>query len=124
MGDAARLIAALPFWMARRGWRIVVKLGGSAMEEPAALAATLRDLAWLNLACQRVVLVHGGGKPIDRALTLAGIVPRKVHGRESIPEKPVGPGHRNPRDSPSARTTGAYLILNFIGSGELERNIP
>jgi acetylglutamate kinase len=81
MSDTARLTATLPFWIARRGWRIVVKLGGSAMEDSAALAATLRDLAWLHLVGQRVVLVHGGGKPIDRALTAAGVVPRKVNGR-------------------------------------------
>ena len=29
----------------------------------------------------RPVLVHGGGKPIDRAMAEAGLVPRKVLGR-------------------------------------------
>src|SRR5205085_7448970 len=28
-----------------------------------------------------VVLVHGGGKPIDRAMTEAGLTPKKVAGR-------------------------------------------
>ena len=86
MSDPDRLMATMPFWLARRGWRVVVKLGGSAMEEPAALAATLRDVAWLNLVGQRVVLVHGGGKPIDRALMAAGIVPRKINGRRMTDE--------------------------------------
>jgi acetylglutamate kinase len=86
MNDLDRLIATLPFWLARRNWRVVVKLGGSAMEEPPALAATLRDVAWLHLVGQRVVLVHGGGKPIDRALTNSGIVPRKVGGRRITDE--------------------------------------
>ena len=31
--------------------------------------------------------------------------------------------HGNPRDSPFDRTTGTRLILNNIGSGELERNV-
>lgn len=86
MSDAARLIASFPFWIARRGWRVVVKLGGSAMEDSAAQDATLRDLAWLNLVGQRVVLVHGGGKQIDGALKAAGIVPRKVNGRRITDE--------------------------------------
>ena len=29
----------------------------------------------------RPVLVHGGGKPIDRAMAAAGLKPRKVQGR-------------------------------------------
>jgi acetylglutamate kinase len=76
----------LPFWIDRRGWRIVVKLGGSAMENSTSLVATLRDLTWLNLTGQRVVLVHGGGKPIDRALQSAGLVPHKVNGRRVTDE--------------------------------------
>ena len=60
---------------------IVVKLGGSAMEDPAATDACLRSVATLNRVGVPVVLVHGGGKPIDRAMAEAGITPRKVAGR-------------------------------------------
>lgn len=60
---------------------VVVKLGGSAMEEPTATRGTLECVAALNLLRVRIVVVHGGGKPIDRAMAAAGIEPRKVQGR-------------------------------------------
>src|SRR5262249_10822200 len=67
-----------------RGFRdrvVVVKLGGSAMEDPAATDACLRSVATLNHLGVPLVLVHGGGKPIDRAMAEAGLVPKKVAGR-------------------------------------------
>lgn len=60
---------------------VVVKLGGSAMEEPSATEACLRSVATLNKLGVPLVLVHGGGKPIDRAMAEAGLVPKKVAGR-------------------------------------------
>jgi acetylglutamate kinase len=65
----------------RAGPPVVVKLGGSAMEDPAATDACLRSVAVLNHLGVPLVLVHGGGKPIDRAMAEAGLVPRKVAGR-------------------------------------------
>jgi len=66
---------------AAQGRPVVVKLGGSAMEEPAATRATLAAVAELQAAGFKVVLVHGGGKPIDRAMAAAGLTPVKVQGR-------------------------------------------
>jgi acetylglutamate kinase len=66
---------------AHRGRPVVVKLGGSAMEDPAATDACLRSVAVLNLLGVPLVLVHGGGKPIDRAMAEAGLTPKKVAGR-------------------------------------------
>jgi acetylglutamate kinase len=59
----------------------VIKLGGSAMEEPAALEATLQDVVFMETVGMRPVLVHGGGKVIDRAMASAGLEPRKLQGR-------------------------------------------
>src|SRR5206468_6372398 len=59
----------------------VVKLGGSAMEDPAVTDACLRSVATLNRLGVPLVLVHGAGKPIDRAMAEAGLTPRKVAGR-------------------------------------------
>ena len=64
-----------------RGQTIVVKLGGSAMEDPAATDACLRSIAVLNRLGVRVALVHGGGKLIDRAMAKVGLTPKKVAGR-------------------------------------------
>jgi acetylglutamate kinase len=64
-----------------RGLTVVVKLGGSAMEDPAATDACLKSVATLNHLGVPIVLVHGGGKPIDRAMAVAGLTPKKVAGR-------------------------------------------
>src|SRR5947209_3464288 len=64
-----------------RGRPVVVKLGGSAMEDPAATEACLRSVAALHTLSVPIVLVHGGGKPIDRAMAEAGLTPKKVAGR-------------------------------------------
>jgi len=85
MDDAIRkadvLIEALPYIRTFRDRLTVIKLGGSAMEDPAALAATLEDVVFMATVGLRPVLVHGGGKPIDRAMAAAGLVPRKIRGR-------------------------------------------
>lgn len=73
-----------------RGRAIVVKLGGSAMEDPAATRGTLEAVVALQTLGVRQVLVHGGGKPIDRAMAAAGIEPRKVAGRRYTDEKTLG----------------------------------
>src|SRR5881227_3640841 len=75
------LIEALSYIRTFRNRLTVVKLGGSAMEDPAALHATLQDVVFMETVGLRPVLVHGGGKPIDRAMAAAGLVPRKVQGR-------------------------------------------
>ncbi len=78
---AEAFAAAVERLRAFRERPVVVKLGGSAMEDPAATDACLRSVATLNQLRIPVVLVHGGGKPIDRAMAEAGITPRKVAGR-------------------------------------------
>src|ERR671934_1707648 len=85
MDDAIRkaevLIEALSYIRTFRDRLTVIKLGGSAMEEADALRATLQDVVFMETVGLRPVLVHGGGKPIDRAMAAAGLEPRKVHGR-------------------------------------------
>ncbi len=75
------LIEALPYIRRFRDRFVVIKLGGSAMEEPEALLATLQDAVFMATVGIRPILVHGGGKAIDRAMTGAGLTPKKVRGR-------------------------------------------
>src|SRR5438046_344224 len=56
------------------------------MEDPDSLRATLQDVVFMETVGMRPVLVHGGGKAIDRAMELAGIKPRKVLGRRYTDE--------------------------------------
>src|SRR6476620_8619405 len=79
--SAEAFAAAVERLCAHRGRVVVVKLGGSAMEDPAATDACLRSVATLNALGVPLVLVHGGGKPIDRAMAEAGLTPKKVAGR-------------------------------------------
>ena len=90
MDDAIRkaeiLIEALGYIHAFRHRQVVIKLGGSAMEEPAALRSTLQSILFLAAVGLRPVLVHGGGKPIDRAMTAANLPTKKVLGRRYTDE--------------------------------------
>jgi acetylglutamate kinase len=85
MDDAIRkaeaLIEALSYIRTFRDRLTVIKLGGSAMENAAALEATLQDVVFLETAGMRPILVHGGGKLIDRAMEASGLQPRKIQGR-------------------------------------------
>jgi acetylglutamate kinase len=78
---AEALIRAAATARKLRGKVRVVKLGGSAMEDPAATRGTLESVVCLQTLGVRLVLVHGGGKPIDRAMAAAGLTPKKVAGR-------------------------------------------
>jgi acetylglutamate kinase len=78
---AETLLRATAVARSLRGRILVVKLGGSAMEDPSATRGTLEAVVALQTLGVRLVLVHGGGKPIDRAMAAAGLEPKKVAGR-------------------------------------------
>src|SRR6516225_11766728 len=80
------LIEALSYIRNFRDRLTVIKLGGSAMEDPEALRATLQDVVFMETVGLRPILVHGGGKAIDRAMAAAGLRPRKVQGRRITDE--------------------------------------
>src|SRR5919205_265731 len=84
---AATLIEALSYIRTFRDKLTVIKLGGSAMEEPEALRATLQDVVFMETVGMRPILVHGGGRAIDRAMDAAGLKPRKVQGRRATDEE-------------------------------------
>ena len=90
MDDAIRkadvLIEALSYIRTFRDRLTVIKLGGSAMEDPETLRATLQDVVFMETVGMRPLLVHGGGKAIDRAMAAAGLRPRKVQGRRITDE--------------------------------------
>ncbi len=75
------LIEALAWIRRFRGRHVVIKLGGSALEEREAVRNFLTDVIFLQSVGLHPILVHGGGKDIDKAMAAAGITPRKVQGR-------------------------------------------
>jgi len=86
IGKADVLIEALAWIRRFRGKVTVIKLGGSVMENEVALRHLLIDIVFLETVGMRVVVVHGGGKAIDKAMAAAGIVPRKIGGRRYTDE--------------------------------------
>jgi len=59
---------------------IVIKYGGSLLDEATHRRAFLKEVAALSRNRQ-IILVHGGGKEISRQMEKEGIVPRFVNGR-------------------------------------------
>jgi acetylglutamate kinase len=74
------LIEALPYILRFRGDAVVVKFGGSAMEDKASVQTVLKDVAFMECVGLRPVLVHGGGKAISLRMKEAGLRPVFVKG--------------------------------------------
>ena len=74
------LIEALPYIQKFRGEIIVVKFGGSAMEEKANTESVLADVTFMECVGMLPVVVHGGGKAISREMKKSGIEAKFVRG--------------------------------------------
>jgi acetylglutamate kinase len=70
------------------GAPIVVKLGGSLLEDPRSRGALLAAVADRARGGEALVLVHGGGKRIDAALAARGI-PKRTHEGLRVTDAPT-----------------------------------
>jgi acetylglutamate kinase len=77
---AAVLIEALPYIQRFHGETVVVKFGGSIMDDEQGVRNILKDIAFMACVGLRPVIVHGGGKAISRRMEEVGLEPRFVHG--------------------------------------------
>ena len=59
----------------------MIKLGGSLLDDESALMHILLDVIFMESVGMKPVIVHGGGKAINRALAEAGIEAHFVRGR-------------------------------------------
>jgi acetylglutamate kinase len=66
---------------------IVVKVGGSIMDDEKSLSLILSDIVFMNYVGMQPVLVHGGGKAINEAMEKAGLTPQWVQGRRYTDER-------------------------------------
>ena len=66
------LIQALPYIQNYYGKTVVVKYGGSAMEDDALKKAVMGDVVLLTLVGVKIVLVHGGGPELSATLKRLG----------------------------------------------------
>lgn len=69
------LIEALPYIQRFSGKIIVVKYGGSAMEDEMLKKSVILDIALLKSIGFKPIIVHGGGKEINKWLELSGSTP-------------------------------------------------
>lgn len=77
---ANALIEALPYLQAFRGKTFLIKMGGSAMENPELVAKVMRDVVFLEVAGINPIVVHGGGKAISAAMEAAGLEAKFIGG--------------------------------------------
>jgi acetylglutamate kinase len=83
---AGVLIEALGWIRRFRGRHVVIKFGGSALEETAAVDSFLTDVVFMETVGMQPMLIHGGGKAINAAMAAAGIQPHFVQGRRYTDE--------------------------------------
>lgn len=85
------LLEALPYIQDFRGSTFVVKYGGSFMDDPdpAVRNRVATDIAFLAAVGINVVVVHGGGKAISKAMDGAGLKPNFVNGLRATDEATI-----------------------------------
>lgn len=74
------LLEALPYIQQFHGSVILVKFGGSAMENTEVRNSVLRDIAFMRAAGMRPIIVHGGGKAINAELQARNVTPKFING--------------------------------------------
>ena len=78
---ARALVEALGYIQRFHDRVVVVKVGGSVLDDDAQLAAILTDVVFMNYVGMQPIVVHGGGKAINDAMEKAGLEPHMVQGR-------------------------------------------
>jgi acetylglutamate kinase len=87
ISKASALIEGLSYIQRFHDKVVVVKVGGSIMDDEDALTNLLVDIVFMNYVGMQPVLVHGGGKAINEAMTKAGLQPQMVMGRRYTDER-------------------------------------
>ena len=77
---ASVLIEALPHIQRFRGETVIVKFGGSSMDNPDVVRDILEDIAFMSCVGLRPVIVHGGGKAINARMKEKGLQATFVKG--------------------------------------------
>jgi len=105
--DKARTLVEAHAYIQRfAGTAIVVKIGGSIMDDPAALRRLLVDVSFMKTVGMKPVLVHGGGKAISAAMAEAGLEAQFVQGRRYTDERTLA--------------IAEHVLVNDISKGIIE----
>ena len=87
IAKAGALIEAMEYIRRFRGRMVVVKLGGSVLDDTPLQKKLVADVAFMATVGMRPIIVHGGGKAITRAMNEAGLEPVWVQGRRYTDER-------------------------------------
>ena len=87
IAKAGALIEAMEYIRSFRGQIVVVKLGGSVLDDSSLQKKLLTDIAFMATVGIQPIIVHGGGKAITRAMNDAGLEPVWVQGRRYTDER-------------------------------------
>ena len=127
------LIEALPYMQSYRDKTILIKFGGSAMDDPELVKSLMRDIVVLEAMGLNPVVVHGGGKAISKAMTDAGLEARFVNGlRVTTPEAidivertlsgTINPGLVEMMRSAGGKAVGIPGTTVFVGEKLMEKD--
>jgi acetylglutamate kinase len=87
IAKAGALIEAMEYIRRFHERIVVVKLGGSVLDDIYLQKELLTDIAFMSTVGMRPIIVHGGGKAITRAMNEAGLEPVWVQGRRYTDER-------------------------------------
>ena len=87
IAKAGALIEAMGYIRRFRRRIVVVKLGGSVLEDTSLQKKLLTDIAFMATVGMRPIIVHGGGKAITKAMNEAGLEAVWVQGRRYTDER-------------------------------------
>jgi acetylglutamate kinase len=91
IAKAETLLEALPYVQKFSGATFIVKYGGSFMDSPDdnVRNSVARDIVFLEAVEINLVVVHGGGKAITRAMEKAGLAAKFIQGQRVTDEATV-----------------------------------
>jgi len=111
---AGILIEALPYIKEFNGKIVVIKYGGSAMNDSAFKEKIIEDIALMKYVGMKPVIVHGGGPAINRVLDRMGIKSNFVNGMRVTNEETM--------DTVEMVLSGSVNknIVNLLGSHNIK----
>jgi len=89
IAKAGVLVEALPYIQQFNRKIILVKFGGSVIDDENLMQGILRDIAFMAAAGMQPVIVHGGGKAINAELKTLAIEPQFINGLRYTCERTI-----------------------------------
>ena len=87
IAKAKALIEAMEYIRRFRGRVVVVKLGGSILDDMDLQTKLLTDIAFMATVGMQPIIVHGGGKAITKAMAQASLEPVWIQGHRYTDER-------------------------------------